>query len=59
MAHEPHVRIKIGDNLYDRTLTYITDPVEQAGEVAAEKKKYSTYKMPAGATFNVFRVDDN
>jgi hypothetical protein len=59
VAHDPHVRIKIGNNLYDRTLTYVTDPVEEAGEVQAEKKKYFDYKMPDGATFNVFRVSDD
>ena len=59
VARDPHVRIKIGDKLYDRTLTYVTDPVEQAGAVQAEKKKYSTYEMPVGATFNVFRISDN
>jgi hypothetical protein len=59
VARNPHVRIKIGNNLYDRTLTYVTDPVEHEGEVQAEMKKYPTFKPPAGATFNVFRVGDN
>ncbi len=29
VAYDPHVRLKIGDQLYDRTLVLVTDPAEQ------------------------------
>lgn len=54
VARDPHVRIKIGDQLYDRTLSYVTDPAEKAGMLEAFAKKYPNLKIPA--TVHVFRV---
>ena len=59
VASDPHARIKIGDNLYDRTLVYVTDDAEKAGVMASERKKYAANKIPVNAQFNIFRVDDN
>src|SRR5271167_4769278 len=33
VMRDPKVRIKIGDQLYDRTLSLVTDPAEQEGEL--------------------------
>jgi hypothetical protein len=59
VARDPHVRIKIGEQLYDRTLSHVTDPAERAGVIAAKRRKYPQQKIPATSTINVFRVLDN
>ena len=59
VARDPHVRIKIGDKLYDRTLSYVADPAERAPVIAAKRKKYPQQKIPATSTINVFHVLDN
>ena len=56
IARDPHVRIKIGDQLYDRTLTHVTDPVEEAGIFQAKRKKYPTQVIPPGSTVQMFHV---
>ena len=58
IARDPHVRVEIGDQLYDLTATYVTDPAEHDGVMASEMKKYPDFKYPAGSTFNVFRMSD-
>ena len=37
---DPHVRIKIGDKLYDRTLVLVTDPGEKDAVIQVREKKY-------------------
>jgi len=59
VARDPHVRIKLGDQLYDRTLTLVTDPAERAAVLAAKRKKYPQQKIPATSTVMVFHVLDN
>ena len=59
VARDPHVRIKIGNQLYDRTLSYVSDPAERAPVIAAKRKKYPQQKIPATSTINVFHVLDN
>ena len=59
VARDPHVRIELGDQLYDRTLSYVTDPAERAGVIEAKRKKYPQQKIPATSTINVFHVLDN
>ena len=59
IVRDPHVRIKIGDQLYDRTLSYVTDPAERAGVIEAKRKKYPQQKIPPASTINVFHVLDN
>ncbi len=53
---DPHVRLKIGNNLYDRTLTVVTDPAERASVLQARKKKYPALRIPPTATVNIFHV---
>jgi hypothetical protein len=59
VARDPHVRIKIGDKLYDRRLSFVTDPDEYAAAYQAKRKKYPQQKIPTGAKFMIFRVMDN
>ena len=56
VAHDPHVRLKVGDNLYDLTVTYVTDPAERDAVIQNERKKYPKFQYPADSTFNVFRA---
>jgi len=55
VMRDPHVRIKVGDKLYDRTLVLVTDPAEKNAVVQVREKKYQL-KVPADATIDVFRV---
>lgn len=59
VARDPHVRIKIGDKLYDRTLVYVTDPDERERVIAAKRKKYPQQKIPATSIIQVFHVLDS
>jgi len=56
VARDPHVRLKIGDNLYDLTLRYVTDPAEHDGAMQNTFKKYPKFRPQAGTTYNVFRA---
>jgi hypothetical protein len=56
VMRDPHVRIKIGDKLYDRTLVLVTDPAEKDGVVQVREKKYPQLKIPANATIDLFHV---
>ena len=56
VMRDPHVRIKIGDMLYDRTLVLVTDPAEIEGVLQARAKKYPQLKIPANATEHIFHV---
>ena len=55
VMRDPHVRIKIGDKLYDRTLVFVTDPAEKDAVIQAREKKYKL-KTPANSTTDVFHV---
>ncbi len=64
VLRDPRVRLKIGNQLYDRTLTYVTDPAEKAAVLQAKSKKYWSieplfHTLPPNATAKVFRVQDN
>src|SRR5579872_3101065 len=57
IIREPKVRLKIGDQVYDRTLTVVEDPVEKAAVLQAKGKKYPQWKVPAVEAATVFRVN--
>ena len=64
VIRDPRVRLKIGNQLYDRTLSYVTDPAEKAAVFQAKFKKYSAieplfHNVSPDTTSNVFRVPDN
>jgi hypothetical protein len=59
VARDPHVRIKIGNQLYDRTLALVTDPAEAAAINEAKMKKYPELKLSPGGTVVLFHVLDN
>jgi hypothetical protein len=57
---DPRVRIKIGNDVYDRTLSLVTDPAEQEHVLQARSKKYPELrpelKVRPNATIHVFHV---
>ena len=57
IIRDPHVRLKIGDQVFDRTLTVIDDPGEKAAVLQAKGKKYPQWKVPSVSTATVFRVN--
>jgi hypothetical protein len=56
VMHDPHVRLKIGDDIYDRTVSLVTDPAEQEGVLQARHNKYPQLKVPPNSTIHVFHV---
>jgi hypothetical protein len=56
VIRDPHVRLKIGGQLYERTLSLVNDPDEKAAVLQAKGKKYPRWKVPAVDTATVFRV---
>jgi hypothetical protein len=59
VARDPHVRIKIGNQLYDRTLSLVTDETLRANVLSAKRKKYPQQKISPTATVILFHVLDN
>jgi hypothetical protein len=53
----PQVRLKIGDQVFDRTLSVVDDPAEKAAVLQAKGKKYPQWKVPAVSAATVFRVN--
>jgi len=56
VMRDPHVRLKIGDDIYDRTVSLVTDPAEQEGVLQARHNKYPQLKIPPNSTIHVFHV---
>jgi hypothetical protein len=56
VARDPHVRLKIGDQLFDRSLSVVTDPAEREAVLQARAKKYSQQYPPPGPPFTVYHV---
>jgi hypothetical protein len=56
VMRDPHVRLKIGDDIYDRTVSLVTDPAEQEGVLQARHNKYPQLKVPPNSTIHVFHV---
>ena len=65
VARDPHVRLKIGNQMYDRVLTAVTDPAEKAGMLQARVKKYPALQtdintsVATEASARVFRITGN
>jgi hypothetical protein len=56
IIRDPHVRLKIGSQVYERTFSLVNDPDEKAAVLQAKGKKYPQWKVPAVSTATVFRV---
>ena len=56
IVRDPHVRLKIGGQVFDATFSLIDDPAEKAAVLQAKGQKYPQWKVPAVSTATVFRV---
>ena len=56
VIRDPYVRIKIGDQIYDRSLSLVTDPAEQEAVLQARHSKYPQLKVPPNSTVHVFHA---
>jgi hypothetical protein len=56
IIRDPRVRLKIGGQIYERTLSLVSDPDEKAAVLQAKGKKYPQWKVPSVSTATVFRV---
>jgi hypothetical protein len=56
VARDPHVRIKIGNNLYDVTLIHDTDPSDKSAVLQLVAKKYPQLKIPPESQVELFHV---
>jgi len=50
------VRLKIGNNLYDVTLSHVTDPAEKTALRELKAKKYPQLKIPPDPQVQLFHV---
>jgi hypothetical protein len=57
MIRDPHVRLKIADKVYDRTVSVVDDPAEKAAVLQARVRKYPQWKGPPDSALTVFRVN--
>ena len=56
MVRDPHVRLKIGDQLYERTLSLVTDAAERQAVLQTKQKKYPRQRVSDKSTTYVFAV---
>ncbi len=56
VMRDSHVRLKIGDQIYERTAVLVIDPAAQEGVLQARHKKYPQLKVPPNSTIHVFHV---
>jgi hypothetical protein len=56
VTHDPHVRLKIGDRVYDQTLALVTDPAERAAVLDSKAKKYPGQRIAKTSTVYLFHV---
>lgn len=56
VMRDPHVRLKIGDRLYDETISLVTDPAERAAVLESKAKKYPQQRVAKTSTVYLFRV---
>ena len=57
IIRDPHVRLKIADKVFDRTLSIVDDPAEKAGVLQSKGRKYPHWKVPSVSASAVFRVN--
>ena len=59
VMRDPHVRLKFGDNLYDCTLSHVTDPDERAAVLGTRAKlnpQALATNVTSGPVLHIFRV---
>jgi len=56
VMRDPHVRLKIGDRVYDETLALVTDPAERQAVLEAKARKYPGQRVAKTSTVYLFHV---
>ena len=56
VMRDPHVRLKIGDQVFDETLSLVTDPAERTAVLESKAKKYPGQRVPKTSTVYLFHV---
>jgi hypothetical protein len=57
VARDPHVRVKVGNHLYDATLVHVTDPALVAAVLQAEQARYGGgFRVRPGGSLQLFHV---
>jgi len=56
IMRDPHVRLKIGDRVFDETVSLVTDPAERAAVLESKAKKYPGQRVPKTSTVYLFHV---
>ena len=56
IIRDPHVRLKIGGQLFERSLSLVSDLDEKAAVLQAKGKKYPNWTVPSVSKATVFRV---
>jgi hypothetical protein len=51
------VRLKIADQVFDRSLSVVSDSTEKEAVLQAKGKKYPEWKVPSASAATVFRVN--
>jgi hypothetical protein len=56
VMRDPRVRLKIGNQIFDETLSLVTDPAERAAVLESKAKKYPQQRVAKTSTVYLFRV---
>ncbi len=56
VARDPHVRIKLGDRLYDGALVHVTDPALVDAVLRAQQARFRGYRVPPNGSLQLFHV---
>jgi F420H(2)-dependent quinone reductase len=56
VTRDPHVRLKIGNRIFDETASLVTDPTERAAVLESKAKKYPAQQVPPTSAVYVFHV---
>ncbi len=57
VARDPHVRLKIGDRVFDETLVVVSDPAERSAVLRSKAAKYPKQRVSPTSTVYLFRVE--
>src|ERR1700688_1420336 len=57
IIRDPQVRLKIADQVFDRSLSVVSDSTEKEAVLQAKGKKYPEWKVPSASAATVFRVN--
>ncbi len=57
VVRDPHVRLKIGDRIYERLVSLVTDPAEKTAVLDSKAKKYPDLRRAEEDRVHVLRTE--